>query len=182
MEARAALAVDQRDYFAHFALGRLYVVKGDHQAAAQEIRDALQINPNFAHGYLGLASVYYWLGDGPTVLENANMAIRLSPNDPLMWLFLLYKAHGHELNGEFDRAIECFEQASRFPRVFYWAFTKLAAAYYEVGRKEEAAEALVQARRIEPQLSLESQRKALRFIRHNKFDYYLRNMEALGLE
>ena len=66
-EARAALAVDQRDYFAHFALGRLYVVKGDHQAAAQEIRDALQINPNFAHGYLGLAAVYYWLGDGPTV-------------------------------------------------------------------------------------------------------------------
>ncbi len=110
------------------------------------------------------------------------MAIRLSPNDPLMWLFLLYRAHGYELTGDFDRAIECFEQASRLPRVFYWAFSKLAAAYYEVGRTEEAAEAFEQARRIEPHLSLESQRKALRFIQHNKFDYYLRNMEALGLK
>ena len=151
-------------------------MKGDHRAAAQEIENALRINPNFAHGYIGLASVHYWLGDGPAVLKNADMAIRLSPNDPLMWLFLLYRAHGYELNGDFDRAIEIFEQASRLPRAFYWAFSKLAAAYYEVGRTEEAAEAFEQARRIEPHLSLESQRKSMRFIQHNKFDYYLLNM------
>ncbi len=181
-EAKAALAVDQRDAFAHFALGRLYNLGGDHQAAAQETGAALRINPNFAYGYLGLASVYYWLGDGPAVLENADKAIRLSPNDPLMWLFLLYRGHGYDFIGDFDRTIECFEQASRFPRVGHWAFSKLAAAYYEVGRKEEAAAAFEQARLIEPNLSLEGQRKGLRFLRHNKFDYYLRNMQALGLK
>ena len=181
-EAKAALAIDQRDAFAHFALGRLYTVGGDHQAAAQEIGEALRINPNFAHGYLGLASIHYWLGDGPAVLENADKAIRLSPNDPLMWLFLLYRGHGYEFIGDFDRAIECFEQSSRFPRVGHWPFSKLAAAYYEAGRKEEAAAAFEQARLIEPNLSLEGQRKALRFIQHNKFDYYLRNMQALGLK
>ncbi|NCF83438.1 MAG: tetratricopeptide repeat protein [Proteobacteria bacterium] len=181
-EAKAALAVDQRDSFAHFALGRLYTVGGDHQAAAQEIGEALRINPNFAYGYLGLASVYYWLGEGPAVLENADKAIRLSPNDPLMWLFLLYRAHGYEFIGDFDRAIECFEQSSRFTRVGHLPFCKLAAAYYEAGRKEEAAAAFEQARLIEPNLSLEGQRKALRFIQHNKFDYYLRNLQALGLK
>jgi adenylate cyclase len=181
-EAKAALAIDQRDSFAHFALGRLYNVGGDYQAAAQEIGEALRINPNFAHGYLGLASVHYWLGDGPAVLENADKAIRLSPNDPLMWLFLLYRGHGHEFMGDFDRAIECFERCSRFPRVGHWAFSKLAAAYYEVGRKEEAAAAFEQALLIEPNLSLEGQRKALRFIQHDKFDYYLRNLQALGLK
>jgi len=181
-EAKAALAVDQRDSFAHFALGRLYNLGGDHQAAAQETGEALRINPNFAYGYLGLASVYYWLGDGPAVLENADKAIRLSPNDPLMWLFLLYRGHGYDFIGDFDRTIECFEQSSRFPRVGHWAFSKLAAAYYEVGRKEEAAAAFEQARLIEPNLSLEGQRKALRFLQHNKFDYYLRNMQALGLK
>ncbi|MCK5363318.1 MAG: tetratricopeptide repeat protein, partial [Gammaproteobacteria bacterium] len=116
------------------------------------------------------------------VLENADKAIRLSPNDPLMWLFLLYRAHGYEFIGDFDRAIECFEQSSRFARVGHWAFSKLAAAYYEVGRKEEAAAAFEQARLIEPNLSLEGQRKALRFIQHDKFDYYLRNLHALGLK
>jgi adenylate cyclase len=181
-EAKAALAVDQRDAFAHFALGRLYNLGGDHQAAAQETEEALRINPNFAYGYLGLASVYYWLGDGPAMLENADKAIRLSPNDPLMWLFLLYRGHGYDFIGDFDRTIECFEQSSRFPRVGHWAFSKLAAAYYEVGRKEEAAAAFEQARLIEPNLSLEGQRKGLRFLRHNKFDYYLRNMQALGLK
>jgi adenylate cyclase len=181
-EAKAALAVDQRDAFAHFALGRLYNLGGDHQAAAQETEEALRINPNFAYGYLGLASVYYWLGDGPAMLENADKAIRLSPNDPLMWLFLLYRGHGYDFIGDFDRTIECFEQSSRFPRVGHWAFSKLAAAYYEVGRKEEAAAAFEQARLIEPNLSLEGQRKGLRFIQHNKFDYYLRNMQALGLK
>ena len=181
-EAKAALAVDQRDAFAHFALGRLYNLGGDHQAAAQEIGEALRINPNFAYGYLGLASVYYWLGDGPAMLENADKAIRLSPNDPLMWLFLLYRGHGYDFIGDFDRTIECFEQSSRFPRVGHWAFSKLAAAYYEVGRKEEAAAAFEQARLLEPNLSLEGQRKTLRFVQHNKFDYYLRNMQALGLK
>ncbi len=181
-EAKAALAVDQRDAFAHFALGRLYNLGGDHQAAAQETGEALRINPNFAYGYLGLASVYYWLGDGPAMLENADKAIRLSPNDPLMWLFLLYRGHGYDFIGDFDRTIECFEQSSRFPHVGHWAFSKLAAAYYEVGRKEEAAAAFEQARLIEPNLSLEGQRKGLRFLRHNKFDYYLRNMQALGLK
>lgn len=181
-EAKAALAVDQRDAFAHFALGRLYTLGGDHTAAAQEIREALRINPNFAHGYLGLASIHYWLGEGQAVLENADKAIRLSPNDPLMWLFILYRGHGYEFTGEIDRAIECFELSSRFARVGHWAFSKLAAIYYEVGRKEEAAAAFEQARLIEPNLSLDGQRKALRFIKHDKFDYYLRNLQALGLK
>ena len=153
-DAKRAIVIDQRDYFAHFALGRLHSLPGDHAAAIRALETSLSINPNFAHGYLGLAAVHVYGGNAEKAIENADLAIRLSPNDPLTWIFLAYKALAHYALDNLNKSIELLEQCCQFPTAQFIPFAWLTAMYVHVGREQDASKALESARRLEPDLSI----------------------------
>ena len=90
-DAKHALAIDRRDYFAQFALGRLNTLVGDHRAALRALETCVEINPNFALGYLGLEEAHVYDGDAKLAIEYADKAIRLSPNDPRSGLCCITK-------------------------------------------------------------------------------------------
>ena len=66
-DASKAIAIDQRDYFAHHALGRLNTLAGDHPAAVRSLETSVGINPNFALGYVGLGEAHVYGGDPPAL-------------------------------------------------------------------------------------------------------------------
>ena len=82
------------------------------------------------------------------------MAIRLSPNDPMMWVMLHYKASAHVRLDDFDQAIEIFEMVCEYPTVQYVPPATLAALYVIQGREVEGRKALQTALRLEPKLSI----------------------------
>ncbi len=153
-DANRAIAIDQRDYFAHFALGRLHSPTGDHAAAIRALETSVSINPNFAHGYYGLAAAHVYGGNAEKAIENADFAIRLSPNDPLMWMFLFYKGLAHYALDDLDQAIELVERCCQFPTAQFIPFVWLTAMYVHVGREQDARKTLENARRLEPNLSI----------------------------
>jgi len=153
-DAQGAITIDRRDYFAHNALGRLYTTAGDHPAAIRALETSVSINPNFALGYIGLEEAHVYGGDPNKAIEYANKAIRLSPNDPWMWVMLHYKASAYVRLREYDRAIQIFEQACQFPTARYVPFATLAALYVLEGREGDARRSLENARRLEPNLSI----------------------------
>jgi adenylate cyclase len=153
-DARKAISMDSRDYFAHFSLGRLHTLAGDHTAAIRALETSVDINPNFAHGYYGLAAAQSYVGDAENTIKNADLAIRLSPNDPLMWAFLIYKGYAHFCLDDLDQAIEWAERACQFPTAQFIPFAWLTAMYVHAGRKQDASKALESARRLEPNLSI----------------------------
>jgi TolB-like protein/DNA-binding SARP family transcriptional activator len=153
-DAGKGIAVDQRNYFAHHALGRLNTIAGDHAAAVRALETCVSINPNFALGYVGLAEAHVYSGDPEKAIGYADMAIRLSPNDPMMWGMLHYKASAYVRLDDFDRAIELFEKVCEYPTVQYVPSTTLAALYVLRGREAEGRKALRNARRLEPKLSI----------------------------
>ena len=53
-DAAKGIAIDQRDYFAYHALGRMRTMAGDHAAAVRALETCVNINPNHALGYSGL--------------------------------------------------------------------------------------------------------------------------------
>ncbi len=152
--AQKAISIDQRDYIAHWALGRLHNANGNQQSAISELETSISINPNFVHAYHGLCTVHTHLGHPEKAIEYADMAIRLSPNDPLMWTFVAYKGMAYAILGKFEKAIELLEHACRYPTVQCLPPALLAAYYALVGRKEDAAASLAHARSLEPTLSL----------------------------
>jgi adenylate cyclase len=153
-DASKAIAIDQRDYFAFHAFGRLKSLGGEHQGAVRALETCVSINPNFALGHLGLSVAHVYGGDPKKAIDYADTAIRLSPNDPMMWVMLHYKASAYVRLDDFDRAIEIFEKFCEYPTVQYVPLATLAALYAIQGREAEGRKALQSARRLEPKLSI----------------------------
>ena len=158
-DASRAIAIDRRDYFAHHALGRLYTIAGDHPAAVRSLETCVNINPNFAQGYVGLAEAHVYGGDPGQAIEYCDRAFRLSPNDPLAWDMLHYKASAYVRLNEFDLAIETFERVCEYPTVQFVPPATLAALYVIQDREAEGRRALGQALRLEPKLTIEVMKK-----------------------
>ncbi|HWX32707.1 MAG TPA: adenylate/guanylate cyclase domain-containing protein, partial [Steroidobacteraceae bacterium] len=83
-EARTALAIDERDPWAHLTHGLVLYRQRRHDEAERAYRRALELNPNFAlvHAVLGLPLAYR--GAHQDAIESAERAMMLSPNDPLI--------------------------------------------------------------------------------------------------
>ena len=158
-DANRALAIDRRDYFAHHAAGRLCTLSGDHRGAVRALETSVDINPNFAQGYVGLAEAHVYGGDPKRALDYCDQAFRLSPNDPMAWDMLHYKASAYIRLNEFDLAIETFENVCEYPTVQFVPPATLAALYVMQGREEEGRRALAQARKLEPSLTVEVMKK-----------------------
>ncbi len=158
-DANRALAIDRRDYFAHHALGRLHTIAGDHPAAVRALETCVNINPNFAQGYVGLAEAHVYGGDPRQAIDYCDRAFRLSPNDPLAWDMQHYKASAYIRMNEFDLAIETFERVCEYPTVQFVPPATLAALYVIQGREAEGQRALDQALKLEPKLTIDIMKK-----------------------
>ena len=158
-DAGRATAIDLRDYFAYHALGRLNTIAGDHTAAVRALETCVNLNSNFALGYVGLAEAHVYAGNPEAAIGYADRAIRLSPSDPMLWDMLHYKASAYVRLDDFDRAIELFEQVCEFPTAQYVSSATLAALYGLQERGVEAQKALERARRLEPRLSIALMKK-----------------------
>ncbi len=153
-DAGKGIAIDQRDYSAYYAQGRLGTMAGNHSAAVRALETCVRINPNFSMGYLGLVEAHVYGGSPEKALAYADTAIRLSPSDPNMWGVLHYKASAYVRLNDFDRAIGLFEKVCEFPSAQYVPFATLAALLVLRGRGAEGRKALRNARRLEPKLSI----------------------------
>jgi len=158
-DAGRAISIEHRDYFAHHALGRLNTIAGGHPAAVRALETCVNLNPNFALGYVGLAEAHVYAGSPEAAISYADKAIRLSPRDPMLWDMLHYKASAYIRLNDFDRAIELFEQVCEFPTAQYVSSATLAALYGLQDRTAEAEKALERARRLEPGLSIALMKK-----------------------
>jgi adenylate cyclase len=140
--ARRAVTLDPADAEAHSTLGLTLWLRGDHDGAVAEARQALAISPNlaFAHALLGATLIFS--GQPREGVIAIHTAIRLDPKDPALPSRLNHVALGHYFCREYDAAVEAAKQAIRsnpdYPHPYRW----LAAGLGQIGRIEEAKEAL----------------------------------------
>lgn len=80
-ETRAALALDDRDPWAHFVQGNLFFRTRRFDDAARALRRALELNPNFALAHAFLGSSLNMQGAHQEAVDSAERALRQSPRD-----------------------------------------------------------------------------------------------------
>jgi len=148
-----AIALDDRDGFGHFALGRILSMVGQGERAVAELEKSVALNPSFAHGYFGLGSTLVWYGRAADGIPRLDMAMRLSPHDPLLWAMQTFKASGCFNMENFEGAAEWAGKAAHASRARLWPELILAAALARQDRLDEAQAALETARRAKPDLS-----------------------------
>jgi len=153
---RAENAVDQvlsqfpSDAMAHFVKGEIQRAKGRNlDAAVGEYVAAIAINPSLApaHGALGATKIR--LGRSAEAFAPLQMAIQLSPRDPLLNTWYFYVCHAHTHLGQYDEAIDwCSRSIAVKP--FWIAYADLAAANALTGHEREAHAAVAELRRLRP--------------------------------
>ena len=111
--ARRAAALGRDDAVAQGGAGiALAFVVGDIESGTSCIDRALQLNPNFAWGWLFSAWTRIWSGDHVTGLDHAARAMRLSPADPHMFSMRTATAVAHFFAGRDQEALSWAETAA----------------------------------------------------------------------
>jgi adenylate cyclase len=182
--AKRALALDDKDPVAYFALGRVYMMHGKHDASVAELETAISLNPSFAMAYHGLGSALMLSGRLEEAAEALDKAIRLSPRDPVLWGMMCFRSVTCSLLQQYEAAAEWGRRAAHEPRAAkggYWAYAVLASALGNLGQAAEAREALGEALRQKPDLSLTYLEKTLPTKEPGGLDPYLAGLRKAGL-
>lgn len=153
---RAENAVDQvlsrfpSDAMAHFVKGEIQRAKGRNlDAAVGDYVAAIAINPSLAPAYGSLGATKIRVGRSAEAFAPLQMAIQLSPRDPLLNTWYFYVCHAHTHLGQYDEAIDwCSRSIAVKP--FWIAYADLAAANALTGHEREAHAAVAELRRLRP--------------------------------
>lgn len=136
--ARNAVRKDATDAAAHAVLARALWMSGSHAESLAEADLAVSLEPGsaLAHGAQGGARV--WGGRPADAMKPLQTAMRLSPFDPLIPLWLHYVARAHYLTQAYDASIRVAQQLRHsFPR-FRPPYNTLLAALGQTGQVDEA--------------------------------------------
>jgi adenylate cyclase len=156
-----AVSLDDRDPFSHAGLGRLQIVRGEHQQAIASFDRALELNPSFALAHYGKGHSLWHCGHPEQSVICLDEAMRLSPRDPLMWTFLASKAIALFMLQRYDEALDCAHRSQRYPVTAIWAHMAELATLGTLERHDEAAKALPRALQIQPDLDMTFIKQAL---------------------
>jgi adenylate cyclase len=182
--AKNALAVDDKDPVAYFALGRVYSMHGKHDASVAELETAISLNPSFAMAYHGLGSALMLSGRLEEAAEALDNAMRLSPRDPVSWGTLCYRSMTCTLLQQYEAAAEWARRAAHEPRAAkggYWPYAVLASALGNLGQSVEARAAVEAALERKPDLSLTYLAKTLPTKQPDGLAPYLMGLRKAGL-
>jgi len=152
--AAHAVELDDRDPWAHLALGYVAFTRRRTDEAVDELQRALDLNPNFAaaHGYLGFAFVLD--GRSDEAIAHGEQAIRMSPHDPQNALFNVGLAAAHYLAGRYNEAIVCGRKAMQQRFGLTNGHRIYIASLAQAGRIDEARAALAKLQELQPENSI----------------------------
>lgn len=113
--AARGVELDPRDPFVNFVMGRSYWLEGDLDTSLGWLERATALSPNYAHGLYACAWTESLSGRGEECRAHVDLAMRLSPLDPLYYGMLGTRAFAHMDLGEDGAAATWAERAARAP-------------------------------------------------------------------
>jgi TolB-like protein len=179
--AMRAIALDDCDSWGHIALGYCAMMERHTEESFSAYRQAVKLNPNSAaaHGYLshGLA----FAGLDREAIVNAEIAIRLSPLDPEMAIFLGGIAVSHYCAGRYDQSLRFSAELLRLRPGFQGAQRLRCASLAQTGRIDEARAYLGKIRRQQPQLSIAWIKASVPYQTPELMERFLEGMRKAGM-
>ena len=178
--AEEALALDDRDPQAHWALGRSRLIAGQTDAARTALRRSIALNPSFASAYYSLGWTMSHDGTpAPAAIPLARTARRLSPLDPIRYAFDLLEADLSYFSGDIDSARKLARGAASHPEAHHQARAIASWLLHATGAEDEAHRLAAQVRRDRPGYGFADYRAAVP-ARGIKLATVERHFRALG--
>jgi adenylate cyclase len=180
-QALAAVRIDGEDAWAHLALGFAHMFRREHDYSVEQLRTALDLNPNFAVGHACLGLTLAYGGKGHEGVKHFEKQTRLNPRDPFFFLFTGARSFAHFMAGEYQLGLEGGRRAVRHsPEVSgHWRALALSAAMLNLA--EEAKAAVAMARKFQPDYSVAWVERASPLVHAHDRERYCNILRPFGL-
>jgi TolB-like protein len=143
--AERGVELDPLDPFVNFAMGRSYWLEGDLDTSLSWLERSTSVSPHYAQGIYAMAWTETLAGRAQDGRRHVDLAMRLSPIDPLHYAMLGTRAFTHMVLGEDVEAAEWAERAARSPGAHVLIAMIAAAAH---GLKGDAGRATAWAANV----------------------------------
>jgi tetratricopeptide (TPR) repeat protein len=172
--AERSVALDGKDAMAHLALASAYSSIGHRDKALSAAEIALELNPN-------LPLAYYWRGVLRGDIADLEKAIRLSPRDPDLFLFLESIGFRHLIAGRCEDALRWAQRSLQRRPDYFSPYLLIAASNSRLGRMDEARAASRKVLELESGVSLATVRAITSFWDPADRERYVEDLRKAGL-
>lgn len=177
-----AIALDDCDPWGHIALGYWAMMERRTEESIAAFRQAVNLNPNSAAAHSHLSRGFAFAGRDREAIDHGNEAIRLSPLDPEMALFLGAIAVAHYTAGRYGQAAHYTTEALRLRPGFQGAQRLRCASLAQSGRVKEARTFLAVMRREQPLLSIDWVRRNVPYQTQALMEQFVEGLRKAGLD
>lgn len=151
--AEQAIALDDRDPFAHHAMGHAYALAGQDQKSLDSFAHGIELNPSDAIANFCYGSQLAYMQQIEPAIEKFQRAMSLSPRDPWMHHFRLGMAYAYFAAADYEHAADWARQSiQRQPQPDAYVLAAASASY--LGQVEAAQVSLRELRRLQPGIRL----------------------------
>jgi TolB-like protein/Flp pilus assembly protein TadD len=179
--ARRAIALDDCDPWGHIALAYWAMMERRTEEALAAFGQAVKLNPSSAAAHSHLSRGFAFAGRDREAIEHGREAIRLSPLDPEMALFLGAIAVAHYTARRYDEAARYTAEALRLRPGFQGAQRLHCASLAQAGRLEEARAFLATVRREQPDLTIDWVRASVPYQTEELMGRFVDGLRKAGL-
>ncbi len=136
----------------YYKVGLAYLFRSAPQAAAEQFRKALELNPNHVDSLMGLAITTAQMGDREAALEHAKKALKIEPNNAKVYntVGALSSANARSLK-DLDEAEASFRKALSLDPNLVPSRMNLARLYISMGKPESAIKEYEAAIKLQPE-------------------------------
>ena len=162
-EARKAVALDNRNAFASWALGGFHLFSRDFASAIDELKKTVELNPSFAPAHLWIGTAMLAEDQPQDAKISMDAALRLSPRDPMAGLMLAVRAFAHLMMDEYEDAEDWGRKAIGASNAHQAAYSVRAAALGYLNRPKEARATIEAMRQAIPERDLDQLARVVPF-------------------
>jgi len=160
--AQKSLSLDDTDPVVHGLMGCIHLYLREYEQAIREAERAIALGPNHALVHALASHILRFSGDFERAIAMIKKAMRLQPLLPSWYLMEL--SMSYYCIGRYEEAKDSAEQflrlaESRGDQIAWAAYLMLAMNYIRLGREREARLAVLESSRLNPDYSLEVDRR-----------------------
>jgi TolB-like protein/cytochrome c-type biogenesis protein CcmH/NrfG len=151
--ARRAVELDPRDPAAHLGLAGFYLTEVEVTNALESINRAVDLNPSMPEAWIWFGFTQILAGNPNATIKATTQAQHLNPQGPMVWIYDNFALAYWEL-GRYKEGLAAARRLVAVNPSYPTGYAYIAMNAVALGRLEEARAAILEGRRIEPDLSL----------------------------
>jgi adenylate cyclase len=153
VNARSAIALDARDPTAHAALGGAYLMAGDQMNGIASTQRAVDLNPSMPEAWIWLGWAHTLAGNSLAAIDASKRAQQLNPHGSMVWIYENLSLANWEL-GHYAKGLEFARQLVATHPSYFTGYIYVAMNAAALDEIDEARAAIVEGRRVQPDLSI----------------------------